>query len=206
MKRELKEKEENTLIRPHTDTEPFPMKRELKEKKTPGILKRMLWYRTIPYEEGTERYSPEFTITASVKIQNHSLWRGNWKPDSNSVDVSGSGDTEPFPMKRELKGPINITQGQAVTRDTEPFPMKRELKEFLIFRKRPSGMKIQNHSLWRGNWKGRVGRDVFGHFSDTEPFPMKRELKAKLRPLDSAFDIQIQNHSLWRGNWKISLF
>ena len=76
----------------------------------------------------------------------------NWLEPKLSMEK----DTEPFPMKRELK---DNQSNHAVDffGDTEPFPMKRELKVF--HNAAPAG---------EAN-------------SDTEPFPMKRELKDAAR-------------------------
>ena len=123
MKRELKEDRNIVCSDFGPDTEPFPMKRELKgfavKQYRSGKQQR---YRTIPYEEGTERER----FSAFL----HGLAR----------------DTEPFPMKRELKA-YNIVDCRDDSGDTEPFPMKRELKDQFFKRFAPSNPVIQNHSL-----------------------------------------------------------
>ena len=49
------------------------MKRELKEKNKKERRKEIMRYRTIPYEEGTERVSPTPESDFLPQIQNHSL-------------------------------------------------------------------------------------------------------------------------------------
>jgi len=68
-----------------SDTEPFPMKRELKDLLGYQGLNDSLGYRTIPYEEGTERW------VMLIEEPAHAV------------------DTEPFPMKRELKEKSNLS-------------------------------------------------------------------------------------------------
>ena len=139
-------------------------------------------YRTIPYEEGTERVILP-NIPGGVKmIQNHSLWRGNWKMFSTTSTPS------------------------RFTSDTEPFPMKRELKGKSSWNVRKSSSEIQNHSLWRGNWKRsrRVIRLLPWSRYRTIPYEEGTESiddfqRYHPRP-------RIQNHSLWRGNWKCSSY
>ena len=55
MKRELKEYGDPNRSRNIRDTEPFPMKRELKVFFDRSRFFALFRYRTIPYEEGTER-------------------------------------------------------------------------------------------------------------------------------------------------------
>ena len=152
MKRELKDISVLTHYEKVWDTEPFPMKRELKEIGTGFCTPPDLGYRTIPYEEGTESLFTKAKWFNADWIQNHSLWRGNWKWRWLGCRGWRWHDTEPFPMKRELKATYSSNHDLKLW-DTEPFPMKRELKGNVLAMLLTPRTKIQNHSLWRGNWK-----------------------------------------------------
>ena len=73
MKRELKAMNIPAVFACVRDTEPFPMKRELKDNRLVDNSPTWIGYRTIPYEEGTESGYANKAVDMIVMIQNHSL-------------------------------------------------------------------------------------------------------------------------------------